>query len=625
MRWAGTEHHRFKDHLNEVQLFSRRVLFSTLLVLTLFGVLIARFYSLQVVHHENYMTLSDRNRIQVRPVPPNRGLIYDGNGELLAENRPSFTLSIIRERSGDLALIIEQLSALVEISESDKASFYKIIKQRRRPFESVPLRYRLNEEEIAILAVNKYKLKGVEVNAELVRYYPKGELFAHTVGYVGRISERELTSFDAETDKLYSGTHSIGKIGLEKYYERQLLGVVGYEYLETNAHGRALRVIDQVQPEAGKDLHLYLDSGMQKAATQALDGRRGALVVIEVATGGVLTMVSTPSFNPNLFVTGISIADYRALNESSDLPLYNRAIQGQYPPGSTLKPMLGMGALESQIVSSDTRIRDPGFYQLKNDERQYREWKKGGHGNSIGLLEAIVESCDVFFYDLAFRMGVDRMHDFGMNFGLGVSTGLDITSERNGLWPSRQWKKATRGQSWYPGNSLNMSIGQGDVLTTPVQLAVMSATLASKGRHLKPQLVKALGDNPMPVVVESEYNGYPQNWNFIHKAMTDVVNSVHGTAFPLGRSIKFKMAGKTGTAQVVGIAQGEDYDSEGLSEFNRDHALFIGFAPAENPQVALAIIAENGEHNSDTNFPVVKAVLEQYFASQARTSKPNSK
>ncbi len=620
MNWANTEHHRFKDHLNETIIFARRLSFAFVIVLVLFGLLVARFYSLQVNQYENYTTLSDRNRIQVRPIAPNRGLIFDRNGQLIAENRPSFTLSIVSERVKNLEDTIDQLSELVSITDVDRENFYKYLRQRRRPYEPIPLRYRLDEREIAVLAVNKYALKGIKVEAQLVRHYPMGPLFAHTIGYVGRINENELAGFDEQTYKRYSGTHSIGKIGIEKYYESELLGQVGYEYIETNAHGRRLRVIDEAQPQAGSNLHLFVDSNIQKAGADALDGRRGAMVAIDVATGGVLAMVSTPSFDPNLFVTGISFDNYRALNESQDLPLFNRSIQGQYPPGSTLKPMLGLGGLEKQIVNFDTRIRDPGFYQLENDERLYREWKEGGHGHTVDLRQAIVESCDIYFYDLAFRMGVDQMHDFGLYFGLGKRSDLDITSERRGLWPSRAWKRNARGLAWYPGNSLNMSIGQGDVLATPLQLAIMTATLASRGTRIRPRLVSHVGEKPTDLIEEGSYQGFDQHWEFVHRAMYDVVHNFKGTAASLGRDINYEIAGKTGTAQVVGIAQGEKYDSESLIESYRDHTLFVGFAPADIPEIALAVIVENGERHAGTTFPVVKAVFDQYFTGASASS-----
>lgn len=614
MNWASTEHHRFKDHLNEALTFTRRAVIALLIVLVLFGMLVARFYNLQVTQHENYVTISDSNRIQIRPIAPNRGMIFDRNGALLADNRPSFTLSLVRERIRDLDATMSRLEALIEIDQVDKDSFYKFLQQRRRPYEPVPLRYRLTREEIAILAVNKYAFEGVEVEAQLVRSYPEADLFAHTVGYVGRINERELASFDEETYKRYAGTRSIGKIGIEKFYEDILLGEVGYEYIETNAHGRRLRLIDEQQPSAGQDLHLYLDSGLQRAATEALDGKRGAVVVMDVNTGGVLAMVSTPSFDPNLFVTGISINDYRELNESADLPLFNRTIQGQYPPGSALKPILGLGGLEMQIIDTDSEVRDPGWYQLPNDDRLYRDWKREGHAPKVDLEMAIEQSCDVFFYDLAHRMGVDRMHEFGLHFGLGSHTNIDIPNERGGIWPSRQWKRENRGLAWYPGNSLNMSIGQGDVLSTPLQLAVMTATIASRGKLVQPRLVAKIGSEPTTTIIQNDYQGFDQHWDFIHSALHDTVHTLRGTAQALGRSIKgYEIAGKTGTSQVVGIAQDEEYDSEALAERHRDHTLFVGYGPSESPEIAMAVIVENGEKHGHTTFPVVKAVFDYYF------------
>lgn len=620
MNFANIEHHQFKDDLNESSVFARRSMLASLCVLFMISLLVVRFYNLQIVHYESYTTLSDSNRIQVSPIAPNRGLIFDRNGELIAENRPSFTLSIISEYINNLEDTIHRLSQLVSIDDSDRENFHKFLKQRRRPFAPIPLRFELTKDEIAILAVNKHTLKGIRVKAQLVRHYPRRELFAHTIGYVGRINEKELNAFDEETTKRYEGMTVIGKIGIEKFYEKELLGKVGYEYSETNAHGRRMRLIDEEQPTAGQDLHLFLDSKIQRAAAKSLGSRRGAVVAIDVKTGGVLAVVSTPSFDPNLFVTGISYKNYRVLYESKDLPLFNRSIQGQYPPGSTLKPMLGLGGLEENIITSETTISDPGYFQLPNDERKYRNWKPQGHGNSVNLHQAIVESCDTYFYEMAFKMGVDRMHAFGLHFGLGEKTGIDMPSERRGLWPSREWKKLKRGISWYPGNSLNMSIGQGDVLSTPLQLASMTATMASKGRRIKPRLVSRIGTQDTMLIEESYYQGHDFHWSSVHQSMKAVVHSLspRGTALSLGDKVKtrYTIAGKTGTAQVVGIPQGEKYDSEGLNEEHRDHALFIGFAPSDAPEVAIAVIVENGEQHSNTTFPVAKAVFDEYFESK---------
>ncbi|WP_028876249.1 penicillin-binding protein 2 [Teredinibacter turnerae] len=617
MMWAGEQLHQFKDHHREARVFAVRAAISFLMVVALFGVLLARYYRLQVTDHEVYATRSDRNRIHVRPIPPNRGLIYDAQGQLLADNRPTFTLSVVSERTSNLEQTLDHLANLIEVSERDRENFLKRLRQRRRPFEAVPLRYRLTEEEISRIAVNEFELEGVEIEAQLTRAYPKGALFAHTVGYVGRINERELSSFDQATYERYSGTHSIGKIGLERYYESELLGQVGSENIETNAHGRVLRTLEFTDPQPGKDLYLFLDSRLQQVAVDQLAGRRGSVVAIDVKTGGVLAMVSAPAYDPNLFVNGISYKDYRALNESRDLPLFNRSIQGQYPPGSTIKPMLGLGGLEAGAVDFDTHIFDPGYYQLENDERLYRDWKKGGHGRRVDLRQAIVESCDTFFYDMAFRMGVDSMHPFGDKFGLGERTRLDIPSERPGLWPSREWKERVRGLHWFPGDSLNISIGQGDVLTTPLQLAVMTATIASRGTHLRPRLVKQLGDQPTEREVVDQIEVQPQYWDYVHSAMEGVVHSARGTAHRISRGIGYKMAGKSGTAQVVGIAQDEEYDADKLDERQWDHALFIGFAPVEDPQIAVAIIVENGEHGSSEAGPIAREVFDTYFAMQA--------
>ncbi|MBC6904450.1 penicillin-binding protein 2 [Saccharophagus sp. K07] len=609
--------HRLKDIKTEARLIGSRISVAFVGVLLLFGILIFRFYHLQIVNYEAYVTRAESNRIQVQPVPPNRGLIFDRNGVLLAENRPSYTLSIVKERTPDLEKTLVAVATLIDVGEDDLANFRKALSQRRRPYESVPLRYHLTEEEIARIAVNEYALEGVEVEAQLVRYYPYGELFAHTIGYVGRISERELANFDDQMYRRYSGTHSIGKIGVEKYYEEELLGEVGSQHVEVNAHGRVLRTLERIDPVPGKDIYLNLDIEVQKAAAEAMAGRRGAVVAIEVATGGLLALVSTPSFDPNLFVTGISVQNYRELNESPDLPLLNRTIQGQYPPGSTLKPMLGLGGLESRVITPQWRIRDPGFYILENSERRYRDWKKYGHGNQVDLHQAIVESCDTYFYDLSVRMGVDRMHPLGAAFGLGSRTGIDIPSERAGNWPSRMWKKAVRGLPWFPGDSLNMSIGQGDVLATPLQLAVMTAGLATRGIIHEPRVVERVGNEKVLAPAEVRYEAREENWDSVAQAMEAVVHSARGTAKVINRGVTYRIAGKTGTAQVIGIAQDQEYDRDKIHERNRDHALFIAYAPVEKPEVAVAIVIENGEHGSSAAAPVARQVFDTWFAVEA--------
>jgi len=603
---------QLKDHFREARIFRHRVVFTALVLIVLMGVLVARFYNLQVVNHADYVTQSDRNRVHVQSIPPTRGLIYDRRGVLLAENIPSYNLSIIKERVDDLEQTLDVLKELLSVDEDELEKFHKRLGQRRRPFEAVPLRYRLKEDEIARIAVNEYRLPGVEVEAQLIRHYPYGQLFAHSVGYVGRINDRELAAFDPEQYERYSGTHITGKIGLEKYYESILLGEVGHQNVETNARGQVLRVLDRTDPVPGANLTLNLDAELQKAAFEAFEGMRGAAVVIDTETGGVLSMVSTPSFDPNLFVTGISFKDYRALNNSLDLPLFNRALQAQYPPGSTVKPMLGLAGLHNGVINKDYAIRDPGFYQLKGDERIHRDWKPRGHGNHVNLKQAIAESCDTYFWDLAFRTGIDRMHAFGVKFGLGSRTGVDVPSERRGIWPSREWKRGARGLPWFPGDSLNMGLGQGDVLATPIQLALMTSTIANRGERKRPLLVNTINGEVVPVDAPSQTHVSEQHWDTVFDAMESVVHTVRGTANVIRRGTKYQIAGKTGTAQVVAIKQGEKYDSEKLAERHRDHALFVAFAPVDKPRLATAVLVENGEKSSKAA-KIARKILDQWL------------
>jgi penicillin-binding protein 2 len=501
----------------------------------------------------------------------------------------------------------------VHLTPADLDRFHRQIKQRRHPLEPVPLRYRLTEEEIARLAVNEYRLDGVEVDAQLVRYYPQGELVAHTIGYTARISENDLSRFTEEQDRRYRGTHSIGKNGLEYQYEDRLLGVVGSQQVETNARGRILRVLEREDPIPGEDLHLHLDVRLQKTAVAAMEGRRGAVVAIEVETGGVLAAVSLPGFDPNLFVTGIGHEDFRLLNESIDRPLYNRFAQALYPPGSTIKPVLGMAGLHYGLTDPQRTIYDPGTFRLPNTQWVWRDWKKGGHGSAVNLKQAVAESCNTYFWDLGNRMGVDRMHEFGVRFGLGELTGIDIPNERRGVWPSREWKRNARGESWYPGDTINMSIGQGYSLLSPIQLAVMASTLAGKGKLIRPKFVSRLGDEQLEPEVVADREFDPAHWNSIFEAMQEVLHGARGSARRAAQGAEYRMAGKSGTAQAVGIAQGAKYDSAALDERHRDHALFIAFAPAEAPRIAVAVVVENGEGGSSQAAPVARKMMDAYL------------
>ena len=609
----------FSDPARERQIFVGRVLLASLLMLAFTAILIARYFDLQINQHQDFVTQSDNNRVHMRPNPPARGVIYDRNGEMLADNQSVSNLTIIRERSNDLEKLIENIGTLVPLSESDVTRFYKRLK-RRRPFEQTPLKFNLSEQEQAILAVNEHRLDGVKVSARLSRFYPKRDLFAHVVGYVGRINEREISLIDPIQ---YSGTDSIGKVGLEKFYENSLLGSVGSEHVETNARGRVMRVLNKVDPDSGNDLVLHVDSNLQKIAFEAFAGERGALVAMDVKTGGVLAMVSAPSYDANLFVSGISQKNYSELLNSADNPMFNRAIQGQYPPGSTVKPLFGLIALDNKTVSPSTRIEDPGFFFMEGIERPWRDHnsERGGHGKGVDLAKAIIESCDVFFYKMGIKTGINILSSNSSAFGLGAKTGIDLPGEATGIMPSRTWKKESRNASWFNGDTINMSIGQGFMLSTPLQLAVMTARIASKGKIIEPRLVKSVGGiDLVPAKTKQVKEIDPKYWDYIHDSMRGVVHSARGTATSINRGLTYTMAGKTGTAQVVSISADEDYDKSKLNKRQWDHALFIAFAPFDDPQIAVGLIVENGEHGSSAAAPIARSVIDAYLQANSKIS-----
>ncbi|MFT4777475.1 MAG: penicillin-binding protein 2 [Oleispira sp.] len=602
----------FRNKMAEQKLFRSRAIFMAIVIFSLLSILAGRIAFLQIVEHQKYQDLSENNRIQLRPVAPNRGLIYDRNGILLAENIPSYSLTLVKERVNDVDQTLDYLKILIDISERDEEQFRKRLKYRRRPYEAIVVKYQLDEEEIAKVMVNRFYLPGIDVEARLIRHYPEGKVSVHALGYVGRINEKETKHLDK---KQYSATKHIGKLGIEKRYENELHGQVGYQKVETNARGRILQVIEQVDPVPGKDLVLHLDQRLQKAAAKAMEGYRGAVVAIDVATGGILTQYSNPSYDPNSFVTGISHTEYSGLRNNPDLPLVNRAIRGQYPPASTLKPFLGLSFLEANAVTWQDTIYDNGSYQLENDDRLYRDWKRTGHG-FVDLHRAIVESCDTYFYDSAFKTSVDNISPFLGKFGFGRNMTFDVPNALSGLLPDRKWKKKQRGRSWYAGDTLNLGIGQGFMLATPLQLATATAVLAAKGKWHTPRLMDTLGGESNiddSQALDDIILKDPKNWDKMFDAMADVITGSRGTGRALGYNLKFTMAAKTGTSQVVSIAQNEEYDSETLAERNRDHALFIAFAPIESPAIAIAVIVENGESAGRTAGPVAKAVMQEYL------------
>jgi penicillin-binding protein 2 len=601
-----------KDYLYESQLFLGRAILSGILVILALAVLVGRLFYLQVENHEHFTTLSQDNRVKLEPLPPTRGLIFDRNGAILAQNLPAYSLEIIPEKTPDLQTTIDRLSEIIPITEDDMLRFQRLRIQGRR-FDSIPLKVRLQEEEVARIAIHRHRFPGVDVKATLLRDYPQGVETAHLLGYVGRINEQELQLIDTSN---YSGTNFIGKNGVEKSYESMLHGQVGLQQVEVNAKGRVLRVLENQPPTPGDNLQLFLDMRLQTTALQALEDYNGAVVAIDIETGGVLTLVSKPGYDPNLFVEGISSQAYRELEASLDNPLFNRAIRGQYPPGSTVKPFIGLAGLEYDVVGFHQETYCPGYYQLPGKEHKYRDWKKWGHGK-VDMRRAIVESCDVYYYELARILGIDRLYEFLTKFGFGRPSKVDLDGELAGLMPSREWKQSNRREPWYPGETLIVGIGQGYFLSTPLQLASATATLANRGHRIRPRVVATIEkpdgskmDSPMIEDVLHQLD--PEHWDQVISAMAEVVEGPRGTARSI-RTNAYRIAGKTGTAQVFSIKQDEEYDEESVAKQKRDHALFIAFAPIETPKIAIAVVVENGGHGGSVAAPIARQVMDRYL------------
>lgn len=612
---------RLKDYSQESITFTNRSAVAFGCVVLLMLVLIGRIYYLQVIEYDRYAAISEKNRVQLQPVAPRRGLIYDRNGVLLADNQPNFSVTLLKEEIQDLDTTLAALSGLIELNERDIERFERRLEQRRRPFETVPLRFGLSEDEIARISLNYHRLPGVQVEADLIRHYPHGESLAHALGYVGRINERELEQVDPIN---YAATHYIGKLGIERFYEELLHGQVGFQKVETNARGRILRVLERKDPVPGQNIQLSLDLRLQQFSESLLAGRRASIVAIEPSSGEILALVSTPGYDPNLFVTGISSQDYSALRDSLDLPLFNRALRGGYPPGSTIKPIIALAALETDTITPDKRVWDPGFYQINQNGRRYRDWKRTGHG-WVNLNDALAESCDIWFYEVGHKMGVDPMSDFLGRFGVGADTSLDLPEAITSFLPSREWKENDRRLPWYPGDSINLSIGQGFLVMTPLQLATAASVLANRGRWVQPHMLQGLVQEPgqEPESYNPIYRRKPKpedvtlkkpsNWNHVIDGMVAVMHGEKGTARRSAYGAEYRIAGKTGTAQVVGIAQDAEYDAEALAERHRDHALFIAFAPADDPKIAVAVVVENGGGGSSTAAPIAREVMDAWL------------
>lgn len=604
--------HSIQDTLAEQRLFFNRILTAFIIILLLTAGLVTRLIYLQIVGHEHYASLAKDNSVKIFPTVPARGMIYDRHGNILAENEPSYGLEIIPEKVKDMDDTLKRLQQLLNIPEEKIEQFQRQRKRQKR-FTSTPLLLSMSDEELAKFAVMRPYFPGVDIRTQLVRRYPYGDLTGHVVGYVGRINETEFKELPASE---YQGSTHIGKLGIERAYETQLHGKTGYAEIETNVQARPLNTINETDPIEGSNLYLTLDMGLQKTAYQALRGYNGAVVAIEVKTGGVLVFTSRPGFDPNPFVSGIANDLYKALQTSEDQPLYNRALRGLYPPGSTVKPFVALAGLEYNAITAHQKLLCQGYYQLPNVSHKYRDWKKTGHG-SVDLNKAVAESCDVYFYRLSGTLGIDHIHDFLQRFGFGEKTGIDLVGEKSGLLPSREWKNNLKHKAWFPGETLITGIGQGYNQVTPLQLARATATLANRGKVVTPYLVDKI------VTANETYPAHSpskeliplkaDNIESVVSAMVNVVHSSYGTAKGIAKHLNYHIAGKTGTAQVFNIKQNAKYNENAIDFKLRDHALFISFAPAENPRIAVAVVVENGGHGGTVAAPIAAQVIDQYL------------
>ncbi|HKM14976.1 MAG TPA: penicillin-binding protein 2 [Marinospirillum sp.] len=615
---------QIKDSEKENHIFLFRGRLLLVLVVLLMLILVGRMAYLQVFQYDLYTLRSERNRISVEAIPPTRGLIYDRHGQLLADNLPSHSLTLTRELTDDVEAVVAQVCTLLELDETCQTTLVERSFQRRRPFEPALLVDQLTEEQIARIAVNRHLLPGIDVSAQLLRNYPSGEALSHVLGYVGRISEEDMVNLDK---KAYSGTHYLGKTGVERFYEDNLHGKVGYRKVETNARGRVIKVVESEHPSPGIDLTLHLDAKLQQFIYKILNKRSAAVVAIEPKTGGILALVSSPGYDPNVFIGMLDSTDFHSLRKDPQLPLFDRASRGQYSPGSTIKPMLGIAALDNSVITREYELMDRGYYQLPNDDRLYRNWKRNGHG-MVNLERAIAVSNNTFFYNLAYNLGIDEMSSFMQRFGFGESTALDVNNARKGLMPSREWKKAAYKQPWFPGETLSTGIGQGYWLTTPLQLATATAVLANKGQWIAPRLLASTDSQlnllPKKASKENIELKNPEDWDYIFNAMTNVMHGFEGTARASGQGANYKIAGKTGTSQVYSLSQEKgNRNTEGLSEHLIDHAVFIGFAPAENPQIVLAILVENAGGGSRVAAPLAREIFDFYLTQERLSLKEN--
>ena len=602
------------DDATENRTVSGRIIFIFVVVSVLVIILLLRLGYLQISQHQKYTTLAQNNSIDFFALPPVRGLIYDRNGAVIAQNVRAFNLEILPDKVENIDDLLTELGQIIELTEAHLKRFRRLMLQRPA-FERQTLKANLNEQEAAILAVNLNRYRGAELRARLQRHYPQGTLTSHLIGYVGRINPTDMKNIDRQA---YRGLEYIGKTGIEAYYESILLGKSGLTQVETNAHGRIVRSLEQTDPQTGKTLHLSVDIKLQQKSIEALAGLEGSVVAIEPQTGDVLAFASVPGYDPNLFVNGISEANYAELRTSVRRPLVNRAIYGRYAPGSTIKGFMSLVGMENGVNPSET-VFCPGWYRLPNRKHRYRCWKKPGHGRMDGF-NAIVQSCDVYFYNLARKLGIDKMYEGMTRFGFGKASGIDMLDEPTALMPSRAWKRRVRDQVWYPGETIIAGIGQGYMLVTPLQLANATAILANRGRKITPRFLSAI-EHPQSQVreyiapktttlVKLRSERYYQT---VIDSMRDVVHGARGTARGINRGIRYKMAGKTGTAQVKSIAQDQEYDEATTEKKFRDHSLFIGFAPLDDPKIAIAVVIEHGGSGSRVAAPIARKLIDYYL------------
>jgi len=617
-----------KDHHSERRLFIARVILTSVVAIVLLGLVIARLVQLQVFDYEHFAERSQGNRIRIEAVPPIRGLVFDRQGQILAENLPAYQLELIPEQVEDLDDTLNRLARKNLIEAADIPRFLELSRSGLH-FKPVTLNLRLSDEQIALFAIQRPRFPGVDFRPRLVRHYPDGEAIAHIVGYVAAMSTSDLEKVDLSR---YAGTTQAGKTGVESSYESRLHGDSGYRHIVTNARGRHVQAESRdlqetlpadARPTPGANLYLSIDLELQKLATELLADRRGAVVAIDPWSGEILALVSAPAFDPNLFAVGMSTSQYSALQQDSNQPLFNRAVRGTYPPGSTIKPMLALAALDTGATNLERKSVCHGFFILPNTTHRYRDWKPEGHGE-VNIHDALEQSCDVYFYEISNDIGIDRMHDYLDRFGLGSETGIDVSGERPGLVPSTEWKRNAfsnrSDQRWYQGETVIASIGQGYMLATPLQLATATAALATRGIRYQPRIVAAWEDplsgertlTPRVRLDDVELDNV-SFWDDVISSMNKVMQGARGTARAVGTGAPYRMAGKSGTAQVFSVGQDEEYDEEEVEERLKDHALFIAFAPVENPRIAVAVIVENGSSGSGVAAPIAKAIMDRYL------------